>query len=118
MLIKRAVIDEVGSLDGNIFMYGEDVEFCMRAANHHWDVGIVPAATIVHFGSASSSSAHAILGEFKGYQYIWSKHKPLWQRPFLNLVLKLGCSLRLFLFGTIIKDTAKAQVYTAVLEQL
>ncbi len=118
MMIRRNLIEEIGPLDGNIFMYAEDVEFCLRAANHHWDVGILPAAPILHVGSASSSSANAIKGELKGYLYVWAKHRPQWQLPLVKTILKLGCLVRVLVFGTIVGDKAKAQVYSSVVRDL
>lgn len=118
MLIRKELLAEVGGLDQNIFMYGEDVEFCWRAHKHHWQVGLAPQARVIHFGSASSSSANAIKGEFKGYLYIWSKHQPLWQLFWAKLLLKTGASLRKFLFGTMFKQKERAKVYTNILSEL
>jgi len=94
MMIRRALIDDIGMLDGNIFMYGEDQEYCMRARHHHWDIAIHPKAKITHFGFASSSSRNAIHGEIKGYLYIWHKHKTAWQLPILKTLIFIGCLLR------------------------
>lgn len=118
MMIRQRVLKEVGPLDENFFMYGEDVEFCMRAQNHHWDVAIHPQAFITHLGSGSSSSAHAIKGEFEGLLYIWSKHKPLWQQSLIKLILKTGSLLRSVLFGTIIRQPDKAKVYQELFHHL
>lgn len=111
MMIRREVITEIGPLDDNIFMYGEDIDFCMRAKNHHWDVAVLPEAKITHFGSASSSSRNAILGELKGYIYIWSKHKPIWQKPLAKWLVQLGILLRIILFGTMIHDAHRVAIY-------
>ncbi len=118
MMIRRAVFDEVGLLDHNIFMYGEDIEFCMRAKFHHWDIGIHPTAKVTHFGSASSSSKHAIIGELESYLYIWAKHKPDWQLPLVKLLLKIGVMLRIVLFDTIYKDRHRAAIYKEALHRL
>ena len=118
MMVRREVFAEIGPLDQNIFMYAEDIEFCMRAQDHHWDVAILPSAQVTHLGSASSSSANAIAGELKGYIYIWSKHKPLWQMPFLRLVLGVGCVLRTLLFGTMLQQSEKARVYRQAARQV
>ena len=99
MMIRRQLIDDIGMLDGNIFMYGEDQEYCMRARNHHWDIAIHPKAKITHFGCASSSSRNAIHGEIKGYLYIWHKHMPSWQLPILKGILYLGASLRYAIYS-------------------
>lgn len=99
MLIRRELIDDIGLLDSNIFMYGEDQEYCLRARHHHYDVAIHPKAKVTHFGSASSSSANAIIGEIKGYLYIWRKHKPAWQLPVLKTILLTGCLLRQIIYA-------------------
>lgn len=111
VMIRRAVFLEAGLLDSSIFMYGEDIEFCMRAKSHHWDVAILPSAKVIHYGSASSSSKNAIIGELKGYIYIWAKHKPIWQKPILKLILGIGILLRIILFGTMIRDAHRAAIY-------
>jgi hypothetical protein len=111
MCIKRSVIEDIGLLDANIFMYGEDIEFCIRAKKHHWDIAIDPLAKVIHLGSASSSSENAILGEFKAYLYIWAKHKPHWQIFFAKMILYFGARLRIFVFGTILRDKTRSQTY-------
>ncbi len=98
MMIRRAVIERIGYLDKNIFMYGEDQEFCLRARNHHFDIAIHPHAQIVHLGSASSSSQNAILGEFKSYLYIWRKHFPAYQQRLLRWILRAGAALRYLIY--------------------
>ena len=107
MLIKREVIDTIGLLDGNIFMYGEDQEFCLRAKNHHFDIAIHPQAQVVHLGSASSSSSNAICGELKSYLYIWRKHFPHWQLPILKLILKIGVLLRIMVYSLTFNQQAR-----------
>lgn len=118
MMVRRAVIDEVGSFDQNIFMYGEDVELCMRAKAHHWDIAIQQDAPIIHLGSASAGSSRAILGEIKGYLYIWAKHKPAWQMFWLKLILWSGCVIRRLLFGTMLRQPARAQIYAQAMQDV
>lgn len=110
MMIRKELIDDIGMLDGNIFMYGEDQEYCMRARNHHWDIAIHPKAKITHFGCASSSSRNAIHGEFKGYLYIWKKHMPTWQLPILKTILYVGAVLRQVIYTLRGKETP-ASIY-------
>lgn len=118
VMIKRQVFEEIGLLDPNIFMYGEDVEFCLRAKHHHWDIAVDPAAKVTHLGSASSSSNKALIGEIKGYLYLWLKHKPDWQIYPLKMIIWLGCQLRLLLFGLILRQKKKAKVYQEALTLL
>ncbi len=118
MMLRRKMIKEIGNLDKSIFMYGEDIEICWRALHHQWDIGFCPAAKIIHLGSASSTSANALKGEFKGYLYIWSKHQPLWQLFWVRFILKTGAHLRKFVFGTIMRQKERAKVYTSILSEV
>lgn len=117
MMIRREVIDEVGLLDEAIFMYGEDVEWCMRARAHHWDVAIHNGAYVTHLQSQSGSNENALQGELLGYLYIWSKHKLLWQLPLAKGILLFGVLLRIILFS-ILGKRRKAQVYLRILHSI
>lgn len=111
LFASKKMLDDIGTFDENIFMYGEDIELCMRAHRHHWDVAVHPQAKVIHLQNMSSSSKNALVGEFVGYMYIWSKHKPLWQFEFVRFFLALGALLRIALFGTIKPDRHKAAAY-------
>jgi GT2 family glycosyltransferase len=117
MLIKKQVFDSIGLLDEQIFMYGEDIEFCLRAKNHAFDVAICPKAKVVHVGSASSRSVNAIKGEILNYIYIWQKHFPAWQLPIVRTILKVGCNLRIVLHK-ILRHPEYVEVYQSILKQL
>lgn len=118
MMIRRKVIDEIGLLDDNIFMYGEDIEYCLRAKNHHWDIAIQPRAKIVHLANASAGSENALKGELKGYIYLWSKFKPLWQLSLVRFMLWIGAFLRMVLFGTLAYNPRKAGIYARIVRDL
>jgi O-antigen biosynthesis protein len=47
-LIKRKVINEIGFLDGNYFMYYEDVDFSLRAWKMGWDILFEPKSVVYH----------------------------------------------------------------------
>lgn len=115
MLIDHQLWDKIGPLDENIFMYGEDIELCLRAHQAGSKIGIITSALIVHLGSASSSSKNALLGEIKGYQYIWQKHKPSWQKPLLKIILTSGILLRILLFAIILR-IPKGKIYLDALK--
>lgn len=98
LLIKRNLYDQMYGLDKHIFMYGEDVEFCLRAKNKGVRLDYFHQPSLIHLGQASGSSRRAILGEFKGLKYIYQKHQPAWQYFCLRLLLKIGALLRLIIF--------------------
>lgn len=54
LFVRRRVFETAGLLDTAFFMYGEDVEFCHRAARAGFQIGIVPEAVIYHKTGAAS----------------------------------------------------------------
>lgn len=57
LMIKGDVIEKVGMLDDNIFMYIEDTEICYRIKKHGYKVFYLPFGQIIHYGGKSSSTA-------------------------------------------------------------
>lgn len=55
MLIRRAVVDQIGDLDERFFFFVEDAEYCARARRHGWKVKYVPQSHVVHLRGGSSS---------------------------------------------------------------
>lgn len=117
MMIRREMIEQIGDLDENIFMYGEDTEYCLRAKKHLWDRAIDHRAKVIHLGSASSSSQAAIKGELKAYLYIWGKHMPIWQLDVARVIIKLGLILRVILFSVLPKPK-KRKLYSDLLSEI
>lgn len=113
LLVKRQLYNQLGGLDKNIFMYTEDVEFCLRLAKQGIRLDYFSTPKLTHLGQASGSSQGAVLGEYKGLKYIYLKHKAGWEYPMLRLLLKIGAWLRIIIFGIILKDATKKQIYQA-----
>lgn len=111
LLVKRKIYEELNGLDDDIFMYGEDVDFCIRAHQAGYQLDYFHQPKLTHLGQASGSSRGAVLGEFKGLKYIYKKHKPLWQMPLLRLNLKIGAALRVLIFGIILSDETRKNIY-------
>ncbi len=55
MCVRRRCFDEIGGLDESLPFYGEDTDFCRRAAIRGWTVAFVPAAGVVHVRGATST---------------------------------------------------------------
>ncbi len=110
-LIRKKVVEEIGLLDENFFMYVEEMDYCFRAKKRGWKVFYTPLTKIIHLGGKSGGSKMAILGEYQGLKYFYQKHMPSWQMPFLRGLLKIGALFRIFLFGIIKKDLEARKIY-------
>ena len=53
-LIRREVVDEIGLLDENFFLYFEEVDYCFRAKKAGWNVVFNPKLSVIHLGGQSS----------------------------------------------------------------
>jgi GT2 family glycosyltransferase len=77
MLIRRAVVEQVGYLDEQFFAYQEDTEFCFRTRQAGWQIYYVPAARIIHYGGQGGSRVQpfrAILQWHRSYYLYYRKH--------------------------------------------
>ncbi len=62
-LIKREVIDQVGMLDEDFFMFYEDVEWCWRIHDAGWKIMYDPNHTIQHVCRASCGQVESLENE-------------------------------------------------------
>ncbi len=113
MFVPKNVIQKAGFLDEQIFMYGEDVEWCYRIKKAGFQIIYTPISKIVHIGRGSSGkiSTKAFIGEFEGLKYFYGKHKSNFSLQILRNLLKMGALARILLFGLLgRKETARAYV--------
>jgi N-acetylglucosaminyl-diphospho-decaprenol L-rhamnosyltransferase len=54
LLVRRAVLERVGSLDERFFMYGEDLDWCLRTREAGWSVRYEPDVVVQHQHGAAS----------------------------------------------------------------
>lgn len=67
MMFKREAGLDIGFLDEDYFMYGEDLDFCLRALQAGWKTFYLPGVSILHHKRISSSRS-AEKAEFHFYQ--------------------------------------------------
>jgi GT2 family glycosyltransferase len=78
MVIRRAALEQVGLLDERFFIYGEDLDWCVRPRSRGFTLGYAAAANIWHKRSATTSRRAA----FYDYHQVRSaflfvdKHSP------------------------------------------
>jgi GT2 family glycosyltransferase len=57
VMARRAVMEQVGLLDAQFFMYGEDVDLCYRVRKAGHGIVFFADAAAIHYGGSSSASA-------------------------------------------------------------
>jgi N-acetylglucosaminyl-diphospho-decaprenol L-rhamnosyltransferase len=54
MMIRRAVVDAIGGLDENYFLYFEETDFCLRARKAGFPTWYVPESRVMHIAGQST----------------------------------------------------------------
>jgi GT2 family glycosyltransferase len=54
LMIRKKVVDEIGLLDENYFLFSEDVDWCCRAKEKGWVVTYYPWTKVIHYIGFSS----------------------------------------------------------------
>lgn len=111
-LVKKEVIDQVGLLDENFFMYVEEMEWCYRAKQAGWQVWFYPGAEVFHLirGSSPSGKQRAIWWIYEGLYFFYTKHFAPWQSAVVKLLLRTK-ALVVLIIGCIIADRQLKQTY-------
>ena len=96
MMIRGETLEEVGYLDEEFFLYGEDLDFAYRAKKAGWKVYYYPQVTVLHYKRRSSSQnrKRAQHEFYRAMHLFYRKHyaktTPLW----LHWLVMAGIILR------------------------
>ncbi|MFJ7736030.1 glycosyltransferase family 2 protein [Lysinibacillus sp. NPDC097287] len=102
MMVRREAIEQVGLLDEEFFMYGEDIDWCYRIKESGWRIVYNPTVSITHYkGASSRRKPYKIVYEFHRAMYLFHiKHFATKYNFFVNSVVYMGIVLKLT-FATI-----------------
>jgi N-acetylglucosaminyl-diphospho-decaprenol L-rhamnosyltransferase len=80
MLVRRELWDTLGGFDPVFFLYGEDADFCLRAAAAGFRPLVTARAVCQHAGGRSSTGAAKLVLLFTGKCTLVRRHFPSWLR--------------------------------------
>lgn len=128
LVIRRQILDEVGLLDEDYFMYSEEIDLCARIQRAGWDLYWVPTASIIHYGGQSTKhvATAMFIQLYQSKLIFFRKHYGPQQGQAYKHLIKAAALTRLSLNGLaqIIKPTGRdryqalAVNYQALLQQL
>jgi GT2 family glycosyltransferase len=92
MLVRRTTIDQIGLLDEEYFMYGEDIDWCYRMKEAGWEIHYYPKTRITHLkGASSRRKPLKIIYEFYRAMYVFHhKHYQKRYNVMVNAVIYTG----------------------------
>ena len=101
MLIRGSALRAAGLMDERFFMYGEDLDLCLRIRAAGWRVVYYPEARLIHHkGRSTRKSTERMIREFyRSMDLFHQKHFAASSPPPVNLAVRLavrlGCALAL-----------------------
>lgn len=77
ILVRRAVIEQVGMLDPDYFLYWEETEWCLRAGRAGWKIVNIPQARLWHKGVQRDYQPKPYVTYYmtRNHLFTLSKHK-------------------------------------------
>jgi N-acetylglucosaminyl-diphospho-decaprenol L-rhamnosyltransferase len=54
LILRKDILDQIGYLDEDYFIYSEEVDLCYRIQRAGWSLYWIPQAKVVHFGGQST----------------------------------------------------------------
>lgn len=99
LLIRKSVMDKIGLLDEDFFMYGEDLDWCWRMKEAGYKVMYNPRAEIVHYkyGSAQAVPFKTIKLAHDAMKIFYRKHYAKKYNWLFGQLVYLGINLRMSL---------------------
>lgn len=103
MMVRKEVIQQVGLLDEQFFMYGEDIDWCYRIKQAGWKIVYFADATIIHhkYGSRKKRATKTIKDFHRAMILFYRKH---YRKKYSFIIywmivfaVKVKCGLQLFL---------------------
>jgi GT2 family glycosyltransferase len=76
LLIRRRAMDQVGLIDDRYFMYGDDIDWCLRFRKAGWQVAFDAEAEAIHYGGGTTarSPVYFYVEMQKANLQYWEKH--------------------------------------------
>ncbi len=110
MLVRAEAIHQVGLLDENFFLYGEDLDWAYRIRKAGWKIYYNPQVTVLHVKGASTRHSRRARYEFyRAMDIFYRKHYAATTPFWLHWLIIAGIILQggLAMLGQILKGTPR-----------
>jgi GT2 family glycosyltransferase len=99
MLLRKSVLDNIGLLDEDYFMYGEDIDLSYRITKAGYKNYYFPKTRIIHYKGESTkkSSINYVFVFYRAMQIFAKKHFSQKNAATLNIMINIAIYLRAFL---------------------
>src|SRR5690606_4288221 len=94
MLVRRDLWDALGGFDRAFFLYGEDVDFCLRARRAGWWPRVTREAVYTHEVGSSSAGSNRLTLVMRGRATTYLRNYPPPLGRLAAFLLVVGTGLR------------------------
>ena len=95
-MVRKTTFDQVGLFDDNLFMYGDDVDWCQRAWKAGWGVVFYPGARAIHDRGKITAPypVRFAVAQQRSILYYWRKHHGFWGTMGIRSIIFFHHSIR------------------------
>ena len=95
MMLTREALRQVGSMDENLFLGGDDLDYCYRLHKAGFAVAYHPATQIIHYKGETRRAApyYNLRLHFEAMAIFADKHREMTGGPLSRAVIRLGIML-------------------------
>lgn len=112
LLIRREVLEKVGLLDQRFFIYYEDLDLCIRAAEAGYRLSYVPSAMMWHNVSRSAGAGSPLQKYYlaRSSVHFFLKHTPWWLKPMI-IIYRCGSGVKTVCKSLLVGQPGIASAY-------
>jgi len=120
LLLRRKAVEQIGGFDEAFFMFNEEVDLCFRLRNAGWQVELVPSATFVHVGGASTQTVPDQMYRelLRSHLRFLAKHRGMREAELARRLLILALRFRAVFTGGVRERAAAAWLASSGKEEL
>lgn len=96
-MVRRSIYDNIGGFDEKFFLFGEDVDWCVRIKNSGWKIFCLPKIKIVHVGGVSTHKNYfsLVVNRYRSKLIFVKKHSNKVELLIIRIIVLLGLILRI-----------------------
>ena len=96
-MVRRSIYDNIGGLDENFHLFGEDVDWCVRIKKSGWKIFCLPQIKIVHIGGVSTQKNFfsLVVNRYRSKLIFVKKHSNKAELLIIRILVLFGLILRI-----------------------